>query len=79
VHLDISPNPVNYELHIINYEWKPGDVVELFDMNGKRIYLAQPNSQFSIHNSPFTIDMSPYQSGNYILRIGNRVAKVVKK
>ncbi|MDR2906799.1 MAG: leucine-rich repeat protein [Bacteroidales bacterium] len=77
--ITVSPNPVNYELKITNYEFKSGDVVELFDMSGKRVY---HNSQFSTLNgvnSQFTIDMSPYQSGNYILRIGNRVAKIVKQ
>ncbi|MDR0437714.1 MAG: T9SS type A sorting domain-containing protein [Bacteroidales bacterium] len=71
--IQIFPNPVSYELRIINYEWQQGDIVELFDMNGKRMYSARGNGD------TFTIDMSAYPQGNYILRIGNRVAKVVKQ
>jgi hypothetical protein len=47
------------------------EVVELFDMNGRRVYSAPAN------NSEIKIDMSNFQSGNYILRIGNRVARIV--
>jgi hypothetical protein len=73
-HIQIYPNPVNYELRIVNYEFSQGDIVELFDINGRRVYFQRVNSQIDT----FTIDMSNFQSGNYILRIGNRVAKVVK-
>ena len=78
-HIQIHPNPVNYELRITNYEWKEGDVVELFDLNGNRVYSAKPNCQLSIVNCPLIIDVSHLPNGTYILRIGNRVAKVVKQ
>jgi len=70
--LQIFPNPVTDKLHI-THEWQSGDVVELFDMNGRRLFSAQPN------NYQFTIDMTPFPNGTYILRIGNRVAKIVKR
>jgi len=70
--IKIYPNPTNYELRIINYDWQQGDMVELFDMNGRRVYSTRANGNT-------TIDISAYQQGNYILRIGNRVAKVVKQ
>ena len=70
--IEFFPNPVTDQLQII-HDWKPGDIVELFNMNGHRVFSAQPNI------SPFTIDMSPFPTGNYILRIGNRVAKIVKR
>jgi uncharacterized repeat protein (TIGR02543 family) len=73
--IQIYPNPANYELKIINFEWGQSDVVELFDMNGRRVFSQRVNS----HIGEFTIDMSAYQFGNYILRIGSRVAKVVKQ
>jgi hypothetical protein len=73
--LEVFPNPVNYELTITNYEWKSGDIVELYDMSGKRVY-SHPVPRTS-HPATFSIDMSNFQSGNYILRIGNRVAKIV--
>jgi len=70
--LQVFPNPVTDKLHI-THEWQSGDVVELFDMNGRRVFSAQPN------NYQFTIDMTPFPNGTYILRIGNRVAKIVKR
>jgi len=70
--LQVFPNPVTDKLHI-THEWQSGDVVELLDMNGRRLFSAQPN------NYQFTIDMTPFPNGTYILRIGNRVAKIVKR
>ena len=74
--IQIFPNPVTNQLHITN-DWQSGDVVELFDMNGHRVFSAQPN------NSQFNIDMSPFQPGTYILRItqqGNKISvkRIVK-
>jgi hypothetical protein len=69
VPLQVFPNPVINELHITNHD---GGIIELFGMNGKRVYSARANGNT-------TIDMSAFQSGNYILRIGNRVAKIVKQ
>ena len=74
--LQIHPNPVNYELTITNYEWQPGDVVELFDITGRRVYSAPPVTG---HQTPVTIDMSPFPQGTYILRIGNHTARVIKQ
>jgi len=74
-HIPFYPNPATSQLHIINHNFRQGDVIELFDMAGRRVFSEHVNS----HIGTFTIDMSPYQSGNYILRIGDRVAKVVKK
>ncbi len=79
----VYPNPVNRELRITNYEFKQGDVVEIFDMNGKRVYVAKPNSTSSIVNSTLIIDVSHLPTGTYLLRISQQnnevlVAKVVK-
>ncbi|MCL2027536.1 MAG: leucine-rich repeat domain-containing protein [Bacteroidales bacterium] len=76
--LQVYPNPVDYELWIMNYEWRLGDVIELFDMTGKRVYYGN-RIPVTGDRSPYIIDMSAFQTGNYILRIGNRVAKVVKQ
>jgi hypothetical protein len=75
--IQIYPNPVNHELRVTNYEWKSGDVIELYDMLGRKIY-SRPAPR-TLYPETFTIDMSLYQSGTYILRIGNRVAKVIKQ
>ena len=78
--IQIFPNPVVRELRIINHEWKTGDVVELYDINGKLVFSEGVGaSNYSpLQGNEFTIDMSPFNSGNYILQIGNHVAKVVK-
>ncbi|MDR0438437.1 MAG: leucine-rich repeat domain-containing protein [Bacteroidales bacterium] len=70
--IQVYPNPVFHELHITNYDWQQSDMVELFDMNGRRVYSTRANGNT-------TIDMSAFQQGNYILRIGNRVAKIAKQ
>jgi len=77
--IHIFPNPVTHVLHII-HEWQSGDVVELFDMNGRRVFSTPVDMQHiaSLQSETFTIDMTPFPAGNYILRIGNRVEIVVK-
>jgi hypothetical protein len=51
-------------------------VVELFDMNGRRVETGRAPS---LHGDTITIDMSSFRSGNYILRIGNHTAKILKQ
>jgi len=78
--LQVFPNPVTNVLHI-THEWQLGDVVELFDMNGRRVF-SQPvetGHAPSLHNGTFVVDMTSFPAGTYILRIGNRVAKIVKR
>jgi hypothetical protein len=80
--LRVYPNPVSgfQELTISNFNWALGDIVELFDINGKRVYFSRGNTPGS--TGGFKIDMSPYPAGSYLLRIGNnignKVAKIVK-
>jgi hypothetical protein len=83
--LQVYPNPVTNELHIvIPSEAKDlfeNNAIELFDMNGRRV-ASTPLSHRSlsgVEGNVFTIDMSPFQPGNYILRIGNHTAKIVKQ
>ena len=78
--LQTYPNPVTNQLHI-THNWKPGDIVELFDMNGRRIF-AQPvetGRAPSLHNGTFTIDMTQFPSGTYILRTGTQTKKIIKQ
>jgi len=82
--LRMYPNPVTNELHIVIPPDLPANtVVELFDMNGRRVFSqripAETGRAPSLHGTIFTIDMSPFHPGNYILRIGNRAAKIVKQ
>ena len=73
--IQIFPNPVNHKLTITNHDWQAGDVVELFDMSGR---IVETWRAASLQHGEFVIDMSSFKSGSYILRIGNRTAKVVK-
>jgi uncharacterized repeat protein (TIGR02543 family) len=72
----IYPNPV---VDILNVEilgniGDYSDIVEFYDTTGARVYLARiPNGA-----TQFTIDMTTFSAGLYILRIGNRMAKIVK-
>jgi len=76
--LQVYPNPVMDELRITTDELRIGDIVELFNMNGRRVF-AQPVCQSSIVSRQFTIDMSRFPSGIYILRIGDQTVRIVKQ
>lgn len=41
--------------------------------------VVETRHALSLHGDMFTIDMTPFPNGNYILQIGNRVAKIVKQ
>jgi len=78
--LQVFPNPVTDKLHIA-HDWQSGDVVELFDMNGRRVFIqpVETGHAPSLHNGTFVIDMSQFPAGNYILRIGHRLAKILRR
>ena len=86
--LEIFPNPVINELRITIDELRIGETVELFDMNGRRVFSQRVASAGSatgrsfpepVEGNVFTIDMTPFRPGNYILRIGNHTAKIIKQ
>ena len=97
--IEIYPNPVVSELRIVIPPDLPTTtIVELFDMNGRRVFSAPVRATLAVapannydnrqqgrpQGSPlrddtFTINMTPFHPGNYILRIGNCVAKIVKQ
>ena len=62
----VFPNPVTDELRMENGEWKMGDLVEIFDMNGKRV-LSQ-RIPLTINHSSLTINISHLPSGAYVVR-----------
>jgi len=74
--IQIFPNPVTNELRIINHDWQQGDVVKLFDMNGRLVFSKGVSNTSA--QGELIIDISSQKSGHYILHIGNRTAKVVK-
>jgi len=78
--LQVFPNPVTDKLHIIN-EWQSGDIIELFDMNGRRVFVqpVETGHAPSLHDDTIVIDMSAFPAGNYILRVGNQSFQIVKR
>ena len=76
--LQVFPNPVTDNLQITTAELQIGDVIEIFDMNGRRVF-SHPICQFSILNSQFSIDISHLPNGTYIVRVGNRSTVIIKQ
>jgi uncharacterized repeat protein (TIGR02543 family) len=73
--LMVHPTPVtNGELRIENGELSTG-IIEIFNIMGKRVFY-EPFSNF---NSQFSINISHLPNATYILRIGTRVAKIIKQ
>ncbi|GHV72253.1 hypothetical protein FACS1894201_00420 [Bacteroidia bacterium] len=77
--LFVYPNPVvNGELRIENGDLliENGELrVEIYTVNGAKV-LETP---LSIVNYPLSINIAHLPSGEYIVKVGNRTAKVVKK
>ncbi|GHV72399.1 hypothetical protein FACS1894201_01330 [Bacteroidia bacterium] len=72
--LFVYPNPVvNGELRVENGELKAGDKIEIYNVNG---VLVGARRALPLQT---TIDISHLPAGEYILKIGNRTAKVVKR
>ena len=59
--ITIYPNPATNELHIEGID--NGTVIELYDVVGKKIHHATTS------NNKYSINMSIYAAGNYILKI----------
>ena len=85
--LQVYPNPVVSELRIVipneMRDLLANNTVELFDMTGKCVFFKRVTVETgrapSLHGDTFTINMTPFPPGNYILRIGNHTAKIVKQ
>jgi len=75
--LQAFPNPVSDRLHIVRDWQSSGEevLVELFSMSGRRVFSQRVYGGAST----FTIDVSSLPSGVYFLRVGNRVAKIVRQ
>ncbi|MDR2907444.1 MAG: leucine-rich repeat protein [Bacteroidales bacterium] len=74
--IKVFPNPVVAKLYIriLNNFDGYNHLVELYDMTGKRVYLGR----IPTGATEFTIDMATFRTGHYILRIGNRMTKIIK-
>jgi M6 family metalloprotease-like protein len=74
----VYPNPVtNGELKIQTQEWKSGDIVEIFDMSGKRVYMT--NLPATVYYLPFAINISHLPNGTLFVRIGNNTVRILKR
>lgn len=73
----VYPNPVmnslNIEFETINTDTE----VEIYSTNGQLMYKDVEYRNFGINK--VSVDMSNYQSGMYIVRLGNEVKKVIKQ
>jgi hypothetical protein len=72
--INVFPNPTSSELHIVDFDFKQGDLVQLYDLNGKVVFQERVNAVIG----NFTINVSGLQNGAYILRIGHQVTQIVK-
>ena len=73
----VWPNPVVDVLRVVilSNEIMNGGIVEIYDMTGRRVFLARlPNG-----TTEFSIDMSAFRAGNYIFRIGGGMMKIIKQ
>jgi hypothetical protein len=76
----VYPNPVtdgNLTVVIPSEARDLSAIVEIFDMSGKRVYVAKP--PFTVYRSPFTINISHLPNGTYILRIDGKSKIIVKR
>jgi hypothetical protein len=71
--LVVFPNPVENELRISNYELRKGEFVQILDVTGKQI------SNIQIVEYSNSINVSKLIQGVYFIKIGDKMAKFVKK
>jgi len=76
--LHVFPNPVTNYLQLTTYNLQIGDIIELFNITGRRVF-THPICQLSIVNRKFIIDMTPFPPGTYILRIANQTKQIIKQ
>ncbi|GHT14234.1 hypothetical protein AGMMS4956_11700 [Bacteroidia bacterium] len=68
------PNPtLNGQLTIDNEQWNAGDKVEVYNVNGILVYVTR------IEHRKSQIDLSHLPSGIYLVKVGNKAAKIVKQ
>jgi len=80
--LQVFPNPVTDKLHIvIPNHIETRDLVEIFDINGRRVLYApvQTGHATSLHNGTIVIDISHLPSGTYIVTFGQTSIRIIKR
>ncbi|MGV0980307.1 T9SS type A sorting domain-containing protein [Empedobacter falsenii] len=71
--LKIYPNPVNSILTIDNPN-NGNSEAKVFDMTGKLV----KNMTFNVNDKNISLNVSDLLKGNYIIKIGNSVTKIIK-
>ncbi|GHT67466.1 hypothetical protein FACS189452_05230 [Bacteroidia bacterium] len=71
----VYPNPVSDQITITSDQWNAGDKVEIYNVNGTKVF----ETPLSIVNYPLSINIAHLPAGIYIVKVGNRTAKVVKQ
>jgi hypothetical protein len=66
----VFPNPVKNELKITNYELRDGEMIQIYNTSGQLVETRRAVSSINISNLP---------NGTYIVKVGNKTAKIVKE
>jgi hypothetical protein len=72
--LQVYPNPTNNLLTIIN-DWKSGDKIEIYTLAGVLVHTFDVSVDTG---TAFTIDISALPQGAYIVKVANKIVKIVK-
>ncbi|GHT65660.1 hypothetical protein FACS189452_00160 [Bacteroidia bacterium] len=79
--LHIYPNPVSDQLTVTSDQWNAVGAgsarpsIEIYNVNGTKVF----ETPLSIVNYPLSINIAHLPAGIYIVKVGNKVAKVVKQ
>ncbi|GHT20678.1 hypothetical protein AGMMS4957_08270 [Bacteroidia bacterium] len=76
ISLQIYPNPVRDWMTIVSDEWNVGDKVKIYNLAGA---LVEATHVSPLQGNTTTIDIAHLPAGIYIVKVGNKSAKVVKK
>jgi uncharacterized repeat protein (TIGR02543 family) len=71
--LQIYPNPVSDQITVTGDQWNAGDKVEIYNVNGT---LVETRRAASLQT---TINIAHLPAGVYIVKVGNKAAKIVKQ
>jgi uncharacterized repeat protein (TIGR02543 family) len=72
--LQIYPNPVSDQLTVAGDQWNAGDKVEIYNVNGGLAGVYNVSGGAST-----TINIANLPAGVYIVKVGNKAAKIVKQ
>jgi len=80
--LQVFPNPITDKLRIVIPDLFANNPVEIFDMNGQRVFLqhVETGRAPSLHDdNTIVINISHLPNGPYIIRIGQKTARIIKQ